>query len=121
MLIPPRPLSTRVLTKYELESDKETVNKYEDCGLGKKALYVGAFGLNRRRYIPIGNVKRVYKRLAVSKGFFESGKMFITVSYLVIEYDGGKRKTCRFTHEENLDLLLSSIKSRTAIHIGKKK
>lgn len=120
MLIPPRPLSTRVLTRYELESDKDTVNKYEDCGLGRKALYVGAFGLNRRRYIPVGQVRRVYKRLAVSKGFFEEGKVYGTIAYLVILYDKDKEKVVRFSREENLDALLNDIRSHTNIPVGKK-
>lgn len=120
MLISPKALFSS-LPKKDLAADKKAADKFESCSLGKKALYVGGVFLNNLYYIPLSKIERVYKRLAVSKGFFESGKMFITVSYLVIEYDGGKRKTCRFTHEENLDLLLSSIKSRTAIHIGKKK
>ena len=119
MLFPPKSLSARELSPYELESDKETINKYEDCGLGKRALYVGAFGLNRRRYIPIGNVKRVYKRLAVSKGFFEEGKMYGTMSYLVVIYDSTKEKVVRFTHEENLDALLNDIRAHTKIPVGK--
>ena len=121
MIFPPRSLSERVLPRNELEADKETINKYEDCGLGKKALYVGAFGLGRRRYIPIGNIKRVYKRLAVSKGFFEEGKVYSTISYMVILYDRDKEKVVRFINEENLNALLVDIKDHTKIAIGKVK
>ena len=119
MLIPPRSLSARELPRLELEADKDYINKYEDCGLSKKALYVGAFGLNRRRYIPISEVKRVYKRLAVSKGFYEEGKMYGTISYLVVIYDKDKEEVVRFTREENLDALLNDIRAHTSIPVGK--
>ena len=121
MIFPPKSLTSRPLSKMELEADKDTVNKYEDCGLGKKALYVGKFGLNRRRYIPIGQVNRVYKRLAVSKGFYEEGKVYSTISYLVVIYEGNKEEVCRFTREENLDALLNDISAHTKIPVGKPK
>ena len=119
MLFPPRSLSARELPKPELSADKDYINKYEDCGLSRKALYVGAFGLNRRRYIPVGNIKRVYKRLAVSKGFFEEGKVYSTISYLVVMYDKDKEKVVRFTREENLDALLDDFRKNTKIPVGK--
>ena len=119
MIFPPKSLSAVKFSEKTLEADKETVNKYEDCGLGKKALYVGRFGLNRRRYIPISEVKRVYKRLAVSKGFYEEGKMYGTISYLVVIYDKDKEEVVRFTREENLDALLNDIRTHTNIPVGK--
>ena len=121
MLFPPKSLSSLTLPAMEIEADKENINKYEDCGLSRKALYVGAFGLNRRRYIPVGNIKRVYKRLAVSKGFFEEGKVYSTISYLVVIFDKDKEKVIRFTREENLDALLKDISEHTKIPIGKPK
>lgn len=119
MFFPPKSLTSRALGTAELEADKETVNRYEECGLGKRALYVGRFGLRCRRYIPIGQVKRVYKRLAVSKGFYEEGKMYGTISYLVIMYEGNQEKVVRFTREENLDAMLSDIREHTGIPVGK--
>ena len=121
MLFPPKSLTDRAFTKEELESDKKVRNKYEDCGLGKKALYVGTFGLGCRRYIPLGQVKRVYKRLAVSKGYFEQGKVYATISYLVIMFGKDSEKVVRFTNEDNLDALLNDIKAHTNIPVGKPK
>ena len=120
MLFPPKSLTDRVFTKEELESDKKVRNKYEDCGLGKKALYVGKFGLGRRRYIPLGQITRVYKRLAVSKGYFE-GNVYGTISYLVIMFGKNEQKVVRFMHEENLDAMLNDIKAHTKIPVGKPK
>ena len=63
-------------------------------------------------------VKRVFKRLAVTKGFFE-GKVFGTLAYLVVLYDDGKEKTCRFEYEESLDSMLNAIRNNTSIPVGK--
>ena len=120
MLFPPKSLSDKVLTASDLEADKQVRNKYEDCGLGKKALYVGAFGLGRRRYIPLVQVRRVYKRLAVSKGFFE-GNVYGTIAYLVILFDKDREKVVRFNIEGNLDALLNDIRAHTKIPVGKPK
>jgi hypothetical protein len=115
----PRPLSTIMLLKDELKEDKKSARRYEDCGLGDKALYLGTFGISCARYIPLGQVERIFKRLAVSKGFFEAGKIYGTLAYLVVKYDGGKEQVCRFTHEENLDLMLEDFRNHTAIPVGK--
>lgn len=120
MYIAPSPLCGVKLDPDTLRRDKTNATKYEDCGLGKKALYLGAWGLSRIRYIPLIAVERVYKRLAVSKGYFESGKVYATISYLVIKYEG-KEKVVRFTHEENLDLLLKQFAAETKIPVGKPK
>ena len=118
MLFPPRPLSSLTLSREELKTDIATRLKYGQCALGKRALYVGAYLLSHRYYIPIVRLKRVYKRLAVTKGFYE-GKVFGTIAYLVIQYDDGKEKVYRFEREEELDGLLAAIKKHTHIPVGK--
>jgi hypothetical protein len=119
MIFAPRALSTTTLLKDELKEDRKSARKYDDCGLGEKALYLGAFGFRCARYIPLGQVERVFKRLAVSKGFFEEGKIYGTLSYLVVRYDGEKEKVCRFTREEDLDLMLEDFRNHTEIPVGK--
>ena len=119
MLIAPRSLSTSALGKEELKTDKKNALRFESCALGKRAIYVGGFFLNSVYYVPLHRVKRVYKRLAVSKGFYE-GKVFGTLAYLVVQYDDGKDKTCRFEHEEALDSMLSAIRNNTKIPVGKR-
>lgn len=114
-----RCLSAKPLSKEVIGVDKQTVEQYGDCGLGKKAIYVGAFGVPRLAYIPLDSVKRVYKRLAVSKGFYESGKIYGSLAYLVIKYDDDKEKAYRFNNEDVLDMMLKDIKSKTSIPVGK--
>ena len=119
MLIAPRSLSTAVIRPEELKSDRKSALKFESCALGKKAIYVGGHLFSCHYYVPIHRVKRVYKRLAVTKGFFE-GKVFGTLAYLVVLYDDGKEKTCRFEHEESLDSMLNAIRNNTKIPVGKR-
>ena len=118
MYIPSKSLSEKTLPPEVLRPDKVTCTHYEDFGLGDKALYVGMFGFSRVGYIPFSAITRVYKRLGVTKGFFEQGKIYGTLCYLVVCFDG-REKVYRFTHEENLNALLESIRERTAIPVGK--
>lgn len=112
-------LSDAKLSAEELKADMETVTKYEDCGLGRKALYLKKGLFPRMCYIPYGNVERIFKRLAVSKGYYE-GRVYGTISYIVVLYGGGKEKVVRFRNEQNLNSMLSEIQSTTSIPIGKK-
>ena len=101
-----------------LRTDKKFCTEYEDFGLGDEALYIERFGIPRIGYIPLSAIERVYKRLAVSKGAFQSGKIFGTLSYLVVCFEG-KQKAYRFTYEENVDALLNGFREKTNIPVGK--
>lgn len=118
MYIPSKALSETTLPPEILRPDKEHCTHFEDFGLGEKALYVSMYGLSRVGYIPLSAITRVYKRLGVTKGFFEEGKIYGTLCYLVICYDG-KQKVYRFTHEENLNALLNAFRENTNIPVGK--
>ena len=118
MYIRPKALSEKTLPPEVLRPDKVCCTHYEDFGLGDKALYVGMYGFGRVGYIPFSAITRVYKRLGVTKGFFEQGKIYGTLCYLVVCYDG-KQKAYRFTHEENLNALLDVIRETTTIPVGK--
>lgn len=117
MYIPPKSLSERTLPPEKLRPDRICCTEFEDSGLGDEALYLEYFALRRMAYIPLAAIERVYKRLAVSKGFFE-GKMYGTLCYLVVHFDG-KEKAFRFTHEEHLDAILDAFRKNTKIPVGK--
>ena len=117
MYIPPKSLSEHKLPSEILRLDKKSCTEYEDFGLGDEALYVEYFACSRMGYIPLTAIDRVFKRLGVSKGFFE-GKVYGTLCYLVVCYDG-KEKAFRFTHEENLDAILEAFREKTKIPVGK--
>lgn len=116
--IPSKALGTSSLPNEELKKDKMESVFYGDCSLGKKAVYLSAFGISRITYIPLASITRVFKRLAVSKGFFEEGKIYGTLSYLVLQYEG-KEKQVHFTHEEDVDAILTAFAKETDIPCGK--
>ncbi len=104
-------LSTRRLSPEVLKKDKKDCRKFGPCGVGKEALYLNSFYLDRRYYVPISSVTRVFKRVAMSKGGFSGKGVFATLPYLVVVYDNGTEKQCIFKHEEHVDAMLDYIHS----------
>ena len=106
MLFKPAQLGLAKLSSEELEADKRACKKIGPCGVGKKALYLNSFYIDRRYYLPYGSITRVFKRVAMSQGGFTGKGMFASMAYLVVEYDGGKQKQCNFKDERDVDSLL---------------
>ena len=106
MIFKPAQLGMAKLDPQELEADKKACRKIGPCGVGKKALYLNSFYIDRRYYLPYGSISRVYKRVAMSSGGFTGKGMFASMAYLVVEYDGGKQKQCNFKDERDVDKLL---------------
>lgn len=119
MIFPMKAIGEGRLSPEDLKSDRKNCIHYEETGLGKKALFLPFLGIGRRAYIPLSSIDRVYKRLCVSKGFFEEGKIYGSLSYLVICFEG-REKAFRFLREENLDALLDAFRVKTDIPVGKK-
>ena len=106
MIFRPAQLGMAKLDRLELEQDKKVCRKIGPCGVGKKALYLNSFYIDRRYYLPYGSISRVFKRVAMSSGGFTGKGMFASMAYLVVEYDGGKQKQCNFKDERDVDKLL---------------
>ena len=106
MLFKPAQLGLAKLGAAELEADKKACKKIGPCGVGKKALYLNSFYIDRRYYLPYGSITRAFKRVAMSQGGFTGKGMFASMAYLVVEYDGGKQKQCNFKDERDVDALL---------------
>ena len=106
MIFRPAQLGMAKLDRLELEADKKACRKIGPCGVGKKALYLNSFYIDRRYYLPYGSISRVFKRVAMSSGGFTGKGMFASMAYLVVEYDGGKQKQCNFKDERDVDALL---------------
>ena len=107
MIFKPAQLGMAKLDPQELEADKKACRKIGPCGVGKKALYLNSFYIDRRYYLPYGSITRVFKRVAMSAGGFTGKGMFASMAYLVVEYDGGKQKQCNFKDERDVDTLLA--------------
>ena len=106
MLFKPAQLGLAKLGAAELEADKKACKKIGPCGVGKKALYLNSFYIDRCSYLPYGSITRAFKRVAMSQGGFTGKGMFASMAYLVVEYDGGKQKQCNFKDERDVDALL---------------
>ena len=118
MLFHPAQLGLAHLDKATLEADKKACKKIGPCGVGKKALYLNSFYIDRRYYLPYGSISRVFKRVAMSQGGFSGKGMFASMAYLVVEYDGGKQKQCNFKDERDVDALLAVLaKEQPQLHL----
>lgn len=104
------PLGARTLPKDVLARDKKECRKIGPCGLGEEALYVGSRFLSRYYYIPWGEVRRVFKRVAMSAGGYTGKGVFGSMAYLVVQF-GGQEHSCNFRNEAELDQLLAQIEA----------
>lgn len=108
-MIRPQRLGKDTLPENELKEDKKSCHKFGPCGVGQKAIYLNSFYIDRQYYVPMKSVKRVFKRIAMSKGGFTGRGVFATLPYLVVEFDAGRQKQCNFKHEEDVDRILAYI------------
>ena len=79
----PYPLSAGRIDDASLAEDKKTCRKIGPCGIGRHALYLNSFFVDRRYYVPLSMVTRVYKRVAMSKGGFSGKGIFATLSEII--------------------------------------
>ena len=108
MIFAPTPIGKKTLDEEKLKNDKQNCRKFGPCGVGKDALYLGGRFLDRRYYIPWKEVKRVFKRVAMSKGGFSGKGLFGSMAFLVVQF-GSEEKECPFKFEADVDRLLSCV------------
>lgn len=109
MIFAPIRLGKTELAADILAADKKKCRRFGPCGVGEKALYLNSFFIDRRYYVALSSVRRVFKRVAMSKGGFTGKGVFGAIPYLVVEFDGGEQKQCTFKREEDVDLLLAHL------------
>ncbi len=110
MLIKPIPIGNMQLSPEELSADKKACIKYGPCGVGRKALYLGSFYISRRFYAVYPEIRRVFKRVAMSSGGFTGKGMFATIPYLVVVLKDGTEKQSNFKREEDVDKILEWVR-----------
>ena len=108
----PAKLGSSGLNDSELKEDRKSCLVFGPCGIGHKALYLNSLFMERRFYIPVSNIRRAYKRVAMSKGGFTGKGIFGSIPYLVVEYDKGESVQCTFKHEHHVDMMLAEIQRR---------
>ena len=109
MIFTPSQLGSVALDKPTLSVDKKFCKKYGPCGVGDKALYLNSFYFDRWYYVALTSVRRVFKRVAMSKGGFSGKGLFGAIPYLVVELDDGTSKQCNFKWEQDVDMMIAHI------------
>lgn len=109
MIFTPSQLGSVALDKPTLSVDKKFCKKYGPCGVGDKALYLNSFYFDRWYYVALTSVRRVFKRVAMSKGGFSGKGVFGSIPYLVVELDDGTVKQCNFKWEQDVDMMIAHI------------
>lgn len=109
MIITPNPIGTKTLPREALAQDKGASFKAGPCGVGKEALYLGGRFFDRRYYICWKDVKRVFKRVAMSKGGYTGKGVFGSIAYLVVQFGKEKEVKTRFKHEADVDRILERV------------
>ena len=95
-----------------LDRDASSAMRFGPAGVGDKAVYLGTFLLERHRYIPYEAVRRIYKRIAMTKGGFSGRGAFASASYLVVELNEGGERSCYIGREDVVDSLLAAVMAR---------
>ncbi len=106
MIIAPRPLTENILEREVLAQDKKSCLRVGPCGIGKKALYLNSFYIDRIFYVKYEDIARVFKRVAMSKGGFTGKGIFGSIPYLVVQLKDGREKQCNFKIEDDVDAIL---------------
>ena len=108
-MIPTKALGQKTLDPEILKKDKKGCLRVGPCGLGDKAMYLNSFYIDRQYYVCYEDVQRVFKRVAMSKGGFSGKGMFSTMAYLVVQYNNGEEKACKFKYEDEVDNFLKQL------------
>lgn len=122
MLFAPKPVGNLVLRPDVLAEDKKHCRKIGPCGIGKEAIYLNSFFIDRRYYVTFTDVRRCFKRVAMSRGGFTGKGIFSSMPYLVVLLSNGQEKQCNFKYEEDVDRFLAVIaKEHPEIPVHSKK
>ena len=106
MLFSPVPFGKTVLDPDALRDDRKKCVKAGPCGMGARALYLNSFYISRRYYVVYSDIRRAFKRVAMSSGGFTGKGMFSTIPYLVVVLKDGREKQCNFKVEQDVDNIL---------------
>ena len=109
MIFTPKKLGSKTLDRPTLSVDKKFSKHFGPCAIGDEALYLNSFYIDRYYYVALSCVKRVFKRVAMSKGGFTGKGVFGSIPYLVVELDDGTAKQCNFKWENDVDMMIAHI------------
>lgn len=111
MILAPVAVGNQRLNDKILAEDKKHCRKIGPCGMGEKAVYLNSFFLDRRYYAVWSDVRRVFKRIAMSRGGFSGKGIFGSIPYLVVQLSSGRELSCNFKYEDEVDEFLRAVQS----------
>ncbi len=102
-----KPLSRITIEETQIKADRKKCRKYDQCGLGEKAVYMGSTMHPRNYYIPYEAITNVFKRVGASN---PEGKGFLApVLFIVVRYDDGREQECSFRYLQDADKMLDDL------------
>lgn len=103
----PRALGSETIEDRELWADRKKAEKFDQCGLGEKAIYMGGSLKPRAWYVPYGEVTHVYRRVGESR---QNGRGFLApVLYIVVRFDGGREYQTSFRYLQDADRMMDRL------------
>ncbi len=109
MIIAPFAAGEKKLSRKEIAEDLKSSFKSWTCADGEKCLYLSALSFSYRRYVLWEEVDRVFKRVAMSAGGFSGKGSFASLAYFVAQLKNGRKISCYFKYESDVDKLLKHI------------
>ena len=106
MLFMPVSKGIRTLSDAELRSDLESVRKTGSCALGRQAAYFSSPVPGRKYYLAYGDIHRIFKRIAMTKGGFTGKGVFGSLPYLAAVLTDGSERQFRVDTEAEADEFL---------------
>lgn len=104
MIFKPRPLSRTMLDDASLVRDKQHCRRIGPCGVGRRALYLNSYFIDRHYYVPFSAITRAFKFIEEGTGGVRS--VLAGRACLLVEYDNGLQQVCCFKYEDQIDELL---------------
>lgn len=112
MIFAPRKYGNTPLSRDVLAEDRKNCMKIGPVGLGKRALYTNSFYIRRYYYTCWQDIRRIFKRVAMSKGGFSGKGIFAAIPYLVVQKTDGTEQQCNFKFEAEVDQVLEEIQKQ---------
>ena len=100
MIFKPRPLSRTMLDDASLVRDKQHCRRIGPCGVGRRALYLNSYFIDRHYYVPFSAITRAFKFIEEGTGGVRG--VLAGRACLLVEYDGGMQQGCCFKYEDQI-------------------
>lgn len=105
-----KPLGKTTLPDNVIKADRKNAKRYDQCGLGRKCIYMGSTYSPRKYYVPYESVSCVFKRVGIAESGGIKG-LSAPVLFIVVRYDDGKEYQCNFKYLQEADGMLNQLEA----------